>query len=85
MAGMNAAKAKGRQIGNHKRFFDVEEATRLRNSYVGQQRIARLLGVGVGRINEWARNEYLPPGPHQSLADASKRIVSSNRWSGGPW
>ena len=70
MAGMRAAKAKGKQIGNRKRFFDIEEATRLRDRNVGQQKIAKLLGVGVGRVNDWARNEYLPPEKRQRLAEA---------------
>jgi DNA invertase Pin-like site-specific DNA recombinase len=69
-AGMRAAKAKGKQIGNRLRYFDVNEATRLRDSGMGQIRIARKLGVGVGRINAWARDEYLPPSKRSRLAEA---------------
>ena len=60
-AGMRAAKARGSQIGPKKRPFDSEKATRLRDHGWGQIRIARELGVGVGRVNLWCREEYLPP------------------------
>jgi DNA invertase Pin-like site-specific DNA recombinase len=60
-AGMRAARARGSQIGPRKRPFDAEKATRLRDQGWGQIRIARELGVGVGRVNKWAREEYLPP------------------------
>ena len=58
-AGMRAAKARGRQIGKKKNYFDKERATILRDLGWGQIRIARELGVGVGRINEWVRDEYV--------------------------
>ena len=61
-SGMRAAKARGSQIGPVKRFFDKRRATALRDQGWGQIRIARELGIGVGRVNAWVRDEYLPPG-----------------------
>jgi DNA invertase Pin-like site-specific DNA recombinase len=60
-AGMRAARARGSQIGPRKRPFDAERATRLRDQGWGQIRIARELGVGVGRVSAWVKAEYLPP------------------------
>jgi DNA invertase Pin-like site-specific DNA recombinase len=60
-AGMRAARARGSQIGPRKRLFDIERATRLRDQGWGQIRIARELGVGVGRVNKWVKEEYLQP------------------------
>lgn len=60
-AGMRAARARGSQIGPKKRPFDAEKATRLRDQGWGQIRIARELGVGVGRVNRWVKEEYVPP------------------------
>lgn len=59
--GMRAAKARGSQIGPRKRFFDKERATQLRDEGWGQIKIAKELGVGVGRVNKWIREEYVPP------------------------
>jgi DNA invertase Pin-like site-specific DNA recombinase len=59
-AGMRAARARGSQIGPKKRPFDAEKATRLRDQGWGQIRIARELGVGVGRVNKWVKEEYVP-------------------------
>jgi DNA invertase Pin-like site-specific DNA recombinase len=59
-AGMRAAKAKGKQIGPKKNYFDVRKATEMRDRGLGQIKIARALGVGVGRVNSWARDEYVP-------------------------
>jgi len=59
-AGMRAAKARGSKIGKRKRFFDKKRATTLRDKGLGQIKIARELGIGVGRVNEWVRNEYVP-------------------------
>lgn len=58
-AGMRAAKARGRQIGNARRHFDERKATKLRAQGWGQLRIARELGVGVGTVNAWARSVRL--------------------------
>jgi DNA invertase Pin-like site-specific DNA recombinase len=60
-AGMRAARARGSQIGPRKRPFDAERATQLRDQGWGQIRIARELGVGVGRVNKWVKDEYQPP------------------------
>jgi len=67
-AGMRAAKARGSKIGNQKRFFDTTKATELRDQGWGQIRIARELGVGVGRVNRWAQEEYLPPERRDKLS-----------------
>jgi DNA invertase Pin-like site-specific DNA recombinase len=60
-AGMRAALARGSQIGPRKRPFDAEKATQLRDQGWGQIRIARELGVGVGRVNKWVKEEYVAP------------------------
>jgi len=56
-AGLRAAKAKGKRVGNRKRYFDTERAAELRGRGWGQIRIARELGVGVGRVNKWVHGE----------------------------
>jgi len=61
-AGMRAAKARGSQIGPRKGKFDKAKATELRDQGWGQIRIARDFGIGVGRVNRWVKEEYLPPG-----------------------
>ena len=60
-AGMRAAKARGSQIGPRKGYFDKAKATQLRDQGWGQIRTARELGIGVGRVNRWVKDEYLPP------------------------
>ena len=55
-AGMRAAKARGKRIGNAKRPFDRKRAAELRALGWGQIRIARELGVGVGTVNRWTRS-----------------------------
>ncbi|MFA9479356.1 recombinase family protein [Phycisphaerales bacterium AB-hyl4] len=57
-AGLRNAKAKGKRVGNAKRYFDKGKATQLRQAGWGQVRIAKTLGVGVGRVNQWVRQEY---------------------------
>lgn len=69
-SGMRAAKARGSQIGPKKRYFDVSAATEMRDRGMGQIKIARALGVGIGRVNEWARTEYVPPSLRRRLSDA---------------
>src|SRR5262249_56989432 len=69
-AGMRAARARGSQIGPKKRPFNAEKATRLRDQGWGQIRIARELGVGVGRVNRWVKDEYLPPGQRAAASAA---------------
>jgi len=56
MAGMRAAKARGKKIGNQKRWFDVKRAAEMREMGWGQIKIAKALGVGVGRVNTWTRS-----------------------------
>lgn len=58
-AGMRAAKARGRQVGNVRRYFDERKAAELRAQGWGQLRIARELGVGVGTVNAWVRTQRL--------------------------
>ena len=69
-AGMRSARAKGKQIGPKKRYFDIHKATAMRDQGLGQIKIAKALGVGIGRVNEWARNEYLPPSQRRRLSEA---------------
>lgn len=57
-AGLRAAKAKGKQIGNLKKYFDKKRAAELRKAGWGQIRIAQELGVGVGRVNKWIHSEF---------------------------
>jgi DNA invertase Pin-like site-specific DNA recombinase len=66
-AGMRAAKARGSQIGNPRRFFDKQKAAELRRQGWGQIRIARELGIGVGRVNAWIRDEYVPPARRRKI------------------
>ena len=72
-AGMRAARARGSQIGPRKRPFNKKKATKLRDQGWGQIRIARELGIGVGRVNEWVHDEYLPPEQRAKVAEAIKR------------
>ncbi|WP_339911666.1 recombinase family protein [Symmachiella dynata] len=65
-SGMRAAKARGSQIGQKRRHFDKRKATRLRDAGWGQIKIARELGVGVGRVNQWVNNEYIAPDQRDS-------------------
>lgn len=58
-AGMRAAKARGKQIGNLRRYFDERKAAELRAQGWGQVRIARKLGVGVGTVNEWVKGRRI--------------------------
>jgi len=66
-AGMRAARARGSQIGPVAVRFDEHAATRLRDQGWGQIRIARELGVGVGRVHRWVRESYQPP--HRRISD----------------
>ncbi len=69
-AGMRAARAKGRQIGPKKRYFDKRKATEMRDQGLGQIKIAKALGVGIGRVNEWANHEYILPAERRRLSSA---------------
>jgi DNA invertase Pin-like site-specific DNA recombinase len=68
-SGMRAARARGSRIGPKLVHFDKELATELRDQGWGQIRIARKLGVGVGRVNRWVRDEYVPPSKRKPKAD----------------
>ncbi len=69
-SGMRAAKARGSQVGNQKRPFDASKATELRDQGLGQIKIARALGVGVGRVNTWIREHYVGPDQRAKLQAA---------------
>jgi DNA invertase Pin-like site-specific DNA recombinase len=58
-AGMRAARSRGSKIGPIKRVFDKQKASELRDQGWGQIKIAKELGIGVGRVNKWARDEYV--------------------------
>ena len=57
-AGIRLARAKGKQIGNKRRYFNKAKAAELRRKGWGQIRIAKALGVGVGRVNKWVHEEF---------------------------
>ena len=65
-AGLRAAKAKGKRIGNRKRYFDTEKAAELRREGWGQIKIAKALGVGVGTVNKWVRERFMQGSEHQA-------------------
>jgi DNA invertase Pin-like site-specific DNA recombinase len=68
-AGMRAARAKGKQIGPKKKYFDVRKATQLRDQGMGIIKIAKELGgIGVQRVQQWAKHEYLPPQQRRRLS-----------------
>jgi DNA invertase Pin-like site-specific DNA recombinase len=70
-AGMRAAKARGSQIGRRKKYFDVKKAEQLRDQGMGIIRIAKELGgIGVQRVQQWVKHEYLPPEKRRELKDA---------------
>lgn len=69
-AGMRAARARGSQIGPRKRFFDKRRATEMRDAGLGQIKIAKALGIGIGRVNEWVKTEYVPAEQRRKLAAA---------------
>lgn len=73
-AGMRAAKARGSKIGRQKRFFDTKRATELRDRGLGQIKIARELGVGVDRVNERVKNEYVTPNARHNLEREILRV-----------
>lgn len=73
-AGMRAARAKGKQIGPKKNYFDVGKATEMRDRGLGQIKIARALGVGVGRVNAWAKEEYVPQDARRRLQLAASTM-----------
>ena len=70
-AGMRSARARGKQIGPKKRYFDTRKATELRDRGMGIIRIARELGgIGVQRVQQWAKHEYVPKLQRQRLSAA---------------
>jgi DNA invertase Pin-like site-specific DNA recombinase len=74
-AGMEWARRRGSRVGNQAGSFDKERATALRDRGWGQIRIARELGVGVGRVHRWVKEEYRP---------AEARRVREGRGAGLP-
>lgn len=70
-AGMRAAKARGSQIGPRKKHFDTKRAEELRDQGMGIIKIAKELGgIGVQRVQQWAKHEYLPPEKRKQLLEA---------------
>ncbi len=59
-AALRLARARGKQIGKRPRVFNKFKAAELRAKGWGMIRIARELGIGVGRVHEWVHNEYEP-------------------------
>lgn len=59
--GMRRARKQGKKIGNQPNYFDKERATRLKDEGWGQIKIAKALKVGVGTVNRWVNEEYIPP------------------------
>jgi DNA invertase Pin-like site-specific DNA recombinase len=67
-AGMRAARAKGKQIGPKKNHLCHHKATELLDRGLGQIKVAKALGVGVGRINQFVHEVYVPAKQRQQLA-----------------
>lgn len=74
-AGMRAARARGSQIGPRKHFLCPKKATELLDKGVGQIKVAKALGVGVGRINKFVHEQYVPAKQRQKLAESVPSIV----------
>lgn len=78
-AGMRSARAKGKQIGPKKRYFDVRKATALRDEGVGIIKIAKQLGgIGVQRGQQWAKYEYVPAAQRRQLANSVATMESDS-------
>jgi len=60
LAGMRSAKARGRKVGNQPKPFDTRRAAELRAQGWGVIRIAKALGVGVGRVHRWLQRDGKP-------------------------
>lgn len=69
-AGMRAAKARGSQIGPRKNYLCPQKATELLDKGLGQIKVARALGVGVGRINAFVHEQYVPQKQRQKLLES---------------
>lgn len=69
-AGMRAARARGSQIGPRKNYLCPKKATELLDKGVGQIKIAKALGVGVGRVNQFVHEQYVPAKQRQKLANS---------------
>jgi len=77
-AGMRAARARGSQIGPRKNFLCPKKATELLDKGVGQIKVAKALGVGVGRINQFVHEQYVPAKQRQKLAESVATIISDD-------
>jgi DNA invertase Pin-like site-specific DNA recombinase len=73
-AGMRAARARGSQIGPRKNYLCPKKATELLDKGVGQIKIAKALGVGVGRVNQFVHEQYVPAKQRQKLANSVATI-----------
>ncbi|MBA3481441.1 MAG: recombinase family protein [Pirellulales bacterium] len=67
-AGMRAARAKGKRIGPKKNHLCHHKATELLDKGLGQIKVAKALGVGVGRINQFVHEVYVPEKQRKQLA-----------------
>ena len=74
LAGMRAARARGSQIGPRKNYLCPKKATELLDRGVGQIKIAKALGVGVGRVNQFVHEQYVPAKQRQKLANGVATI-----------
>jgi len=77
-AGMRAARARGSQIGPRKNYLCPKKATELLDKGVGQIKIAKALGVGVGRVNQFVHEQYVPLKQRQKLANSVATIDSGD-------
>lgn len=77
-AGMRAARARGSQIGPRKNYLCPKKATELLDKGVGQIKIAKALGVGVGRVNQFVHETYVPAKQRQKLANSVATIDSGD-------
>ena len=77
-AGMRAARARGSQIGPRKHYLCPKKATELLDKGVGQIKVAKALGVGVGRVNKFVHEQYVPAKQRQKLADSVAVLLSDD-------
>ncbi|BBO31106.1 recombinase family protein [Lacipirellula parvula] len=74
-AGMRAARARGSQIGPRKNYLCPKKATEMLDRGVGQIKIAKALGVGVGRLNAFVHEQYVPTKQRQKLANGVEMLT----------
>lgn len=67
-AGLERARAAGKQIGRRKRFIDLEHAQRLRAEGLGLRATAKRLGVGVATLQRALKRDP-KPSPNSPTVD----------------